>query len=417
MKMNMSSMKQNLDDVIKYSQELPLDITMDGTQEILDNWAKNKKWIMDLLGGELIYEHPEEITFDLPEATRDAKVNDFCDWLDYDLHLKDLADFVFENRKYFYDNIVRYDYHYNGVKIQHGSKLIRSFKYFIEDKDLLCEIQNKASMIVQKTKVTGKLCLSIHPLDYLSSSENNYNWHSCHALDGEYRTGNLSYMQDNCTIVCYLKGADNVKLPHFPTSVPWNDKKWRMLINFGPDSKLLFAGRQYPFFSMDALDKVLRCLLPKLQVNSNTFDLKWYHDVVQNIPYDGEIKALTENHYFVEGFIHPISTLIEDEPSKRHYNDLLYSTVYIPYYLCKWDCCYTPKLPIIHVGHKCNCVVCGEEESLCSETMLCFECEVAFRNSELEEIATCPCCGSRFLSEAGIYSELEDELICPNCAN
>ena len=28
--------------------------------------------------------------------------------------------------------------------------------------------------------------------DYLSLSENAFNWRSCHALDGEYRAGNLS---------------------------------------------------------------------------------------------------------------------------------------------------------------------------------------------------------------------------------
>ena len=40
----------------------------------------------------------------------------------------------------------------------------------------------------------GYLYLSIHPLDYLSISETNHGWRSCHALDGEYRNGNLSYL-------------------------------------------------------------------------------------------------------------------------------------------------------------------------------------------------------------------------------
>lgn len=85
-------------------------------------------------------------------------------------------------------------------------------------------------MLIQEDKVTGILCLSIHPLDYLSLSENTYNWRSCHALDGEYRAGNLSYMMDNTTVVCYLKGEDEAELPHFPAEVKWNSKKWRMLL-------------------------------------------------------------------------------------------------------------------------------------------------------------------------------------------
>ena len=48
-------------------------------------------------------------------------------------------------------------------------------------------------MILQDVKVSGDLVLSVHPLDYLSISDNNHNWYSCHSLDGEYGAGNLGY--------------------------------------------------------------------------------------------------------------------------------------------------------------------------------------------------------------------------------
>ena len=91
--------------------------------------------------------------------------------------------------------------------------------------------------------MSGDFCISIHPLDFLTSSVNTYNWRSCHALDGEYRAGNLSYMVDKSTIICYLKGANNAKLPMFPDDVPWNSKKWRVLIYVSDYWDLLFAGR------------------------------------------------------------------------------------------------------------------------------------------------------------------------------
>ena len=72
----------------------------------------------------------------------------------------------------------------------------------------------------------------MHPLDYLSLSENTYNWRSCHSLDGEYRAGNLSYMMDKSTVICYLKSNDDVILSNFGPEVKWNSKKWRVLLYF-----------------------------------------------------------------------------------------------------------------------------------------------------------------------------------------
>lgn len=125
-------------------------------------------------------------------------------------------------------------------------KLVKAFKYFEENPRSLEDIQNYASRIIQEDKIEGTLCFSVHPLDFLSVSENTYNWRSCHALDGEYRAGNLSYMVDRSTFICYLRGAENQKLPHFPEDVLWNSKKWRMLLYMEDKRRGLMAGRQYP---------------------------------------------------------------------------------------------------------------------------------------------------------------------------
>lgn len=126
-------------------------------------------------------------------------------------------------------------------------KIIRAFKYFCEDKEILNEIQSIASMMIQNDKVSGILCMSVHPLDFLSVSENAHNWRSCHALDGEYRAGNLNYMADNSTVICYLKSTHKAQLPNFPEDVKWNSKKWRMLLFFDNYYDTMMAGRQYPF--------------------------------------------------------------------------------------------------------------------------------------------------------------------------
>ena len=165
----------------------------------------------------------------------------------------ELAQFIDNNLESFFDNVVSNS---DRKEVPKGMKLVKAFKFFEKDKSTLTEIQNMASQYIQENCMTGTLCFSVHPLDFLSSSENTYNWRSCHALDGEYRAGNLSYMVDSTTFMVYLKGADGVVIPGFPTNVKWNSKKWRMLIHAANDDELIFAGRQYPFASKPGIDTV-----------------------------------------------------------------------------------------------------------------------------------------------------------------
>ena len=84
----------------------------------------------------------------------------------------------------------------------------------------------------------------MHPLDFLSLSENTYNWRTCHSLDGEFKAGNLSYMIDSSTFIVYLRPEKTYNiLLTFPNTVQWNSKKWRMLMFLSDDYQMMFAGR------------------------------------------------------------------------------------------------------------------------------------------------------------------------------
>lgn len=165
------------------------------------------------------------------------------------------------------------------VNIPKGQKVLKSFKYFI-DGDKLKLLQQEASMLIQQNCVTGHLCLSIHPLDYLSISENTFNWRSCHSLDGDYGAGNLEYMADKSTVVCYLKADKNAILPHFPEHIPWNNKKWRCLLFFDDYCEFVMMGRQYPFFTESSLTKITS-LLRECGFGIWT---KWYNDYLDKFP-------------------------------------------------------------------------------------------------------------------------------------
>ena len=257
---NIKEVQALFNKVVAYSQN----IETPETDDLFDRWLEAKRDFIELFGGNLIYEYPEKVYFEISDSEKESRVKDFARTVENKYGNFALSDFIFSHAKDFFPNRMSEAYHdkvnINGVlkeiNIDKGMKMLRAFKYFEEDANVLDAIQQAASMIIQENKIGGTLCLSVHPLDFLSSSENNHNWRSCHALDGEYRAGNLSYMLDKSTVMCYLRSEHMEKLPDFPDDVLWNSKKWRVLLFFSDHWDMLFAGRQYPFASMTGLDFV-----------------------------------------------------------------------------------------------------------------------------------------------------------------
>ena len=152
---------------------------------LLEDWRKAKKTFIELFNGELIYQYPTLLSFTLGEQEKVERVNHFIQVVDEEYNLSELSLFLEAQKESFFENKVTTDYEYlnaegKWVEVPIGMKLIKAFKFFISDKVLLHHIQDEASMIIQENKLTGYLCLSVHPLDYLSSSENQCNWRSCH---------------------------------------------------------------------------------------------------------------------------------------------------------------------------------------------------------------------------------------------
>lgn len=114
------------------------------------------------------------------------------------------------------------------------------------------------------------LVLSVNPLDMLLVSEHTAGgWRSCHALDGEFRAGTLSYMLDGVTAVAYAyRSADT----HENTGLVLPRKVWRQMVYFDLDGMSALLSRQYPGNDL-RLEKETRRLAAKL--------LTAYHDAPQ----------------------------------------------------------------------------------------------------------------------------------------
>lgn len=409
----LKTIKEQVRRVIQYSQDIP-DPQVD---ELMEKWLRAKSSFIDAFGGKLIWEYPFPYTFTLDETEKDCKIDELINYIEDKYDNPDLKSFIDFNKPTFYDNRVYSNVVHNGKKIPEGMKLLKAFKYFIPGERALDDIQTRASQIIQENKITGTLCFSVHPLDYLSSSENTYNWRSCHALDGEYRAGNLSYMQDSSTIVCYLRGANNVKLPLFPEDIPWNNKKWRVLMHISEDKDIIFSGRQYPFVSSDALNTVRKCLIPLLGMDLSSY-CNWTDPLIYEVPDSHGLQYDVVSPYILlRGKIYDIHDIVMNAGDNMplHYNDVLCSACYRPHYTAWRNAPWFAgkSFSKVYIGSDCKCMRCGNRYITDSETFMCDECELEYGTSTNDTYAYCERCGRRMLVEES--SEVDGQDICADC--
>lgn len=357
---------------------------------------------------------PVPITFHLTEKDIEARVNELIGYIDYTYDLPSLKPYLLANVQGFQNNQVQHDWTNGNKRVSKGSKLIKSFKHFTDGR-ALDDIQTRASQIIQENVITGTLCFSVHPLDYLSSSENTYNWRSCHALDGEYRAGNLSYMLDSSTVVCYLKGSNNVKLPLFPDDVPWNSKKWRVLFYVSDNWDIIFAGRQYPFSSSKGIETARQYFLNEA-LHKRAYDYcAWTDPVITEVPDSyGHSYNLNSQYIMVRGMLHSIHDLVIDGDNSLHFNDVLRSSFYRPHYTAinnrPW---FKEPISKVHVGKSCNCLRCGKAPIKIPETFMCDSCDLEYGEFNEDIYTICDCCGRRIYIEDA--TTVDGEEICEDC--
>lgn len=347
---------------------------------LIDTWHEKKAKFIKKFGG-LIFESPTFVTTEKADEDKIIEYHDFIsDILFYykDLELKNFL--LNQGWTSFYENKVSCKCTLNNGKvIPEGMKINKALKYFIEDKSELENWQNKYSQLIQNVKVSGRLCLSVHPLDFLSISETTHSWRSCHALDGEYRAGNLSYMNDSSTVIAYLKSEGNeYKLPHFPKEVLWNSKKWRTLFYVSQDEDLIFSSKPYPFdnkylvnISYELLQERIGGAWPQAftQVNSPDDVLRYIEDAIGSV----------------------------------HFNDCICSSTYNPRYKVILGKELADCRPV-EVGSPVKCLKCEKEYLEFNSDYRCCDCG---------NYIVCDCCGVSMYQDERCY--LDGQSLCPSC--
>lgn len=290
------------------------------------------------------------------------------------------------------------------------------------------------SQILNQKKLTGNLCLSIHPLDYMTMSHNDCDWNTCmdwtDECGGEYRRGTINMMNSPCVIVAYLT-SDTTFQPCYTYDLEWSNKKWRQLFIVTED--VISEVKAYPYKNEYLSTEVLKFIRELAETN-----LHWlYKDNIFKLPIWSEVES--------EGLDHRIYIDFSTQ-SGAMYNDFSSSCddTYQMYLSSNVD----NEVRVDYCGAE-MCLRCGEldgefesEHSLtcqdCDPYRMCARCDERVPMDSLVEIDgfmickecleydcyVCPCCDETHLTEYVLrlydsltskYFKFYNATICEEC--
>ncbi len=223
-------------------------------------------------------------------------------------------------------------------------------KYYAEE---LENFRIRHSQILNEKVITGNLCLSVHPLDFMTMSDNN-TWNSCMNWrnGGCYHVGSVEMLNSNNVVCCYIESSKPFYLTKERNdNYTWNDKKWRQLFYVTKD--IIVSGKSYPYFNKDITMAALNALRDLAKKNLNwtyEFGPEQYSDML----HIRTLKAMENN----QKFIHTGKTTKHNIifHTKGMYNDML-NDQRTKYY------CVRNKVKhnkVITYSGKAPCLCCGE---------------------------------------------------------
>ena len=236
------------------------------------------------------------------------------------------------------------------------------------------------SRVLNEREIKGKLCLSIHPLDFWTMSDNDCKWESCFCWNqekggGGYQMGAVEMMNSPTALIAYVEAEKDMKLGF--SDLTWNNKKWRQI--FVADGSLLMGIKGYPYQN-DHLTQF--CLDWLKELAKENWNYKYSNEVVK---YDGKDTLI------------PLSDSTEGAKIRLiipgyAYNDLLcvkHHLVYPALDLLEEDCGqYLGKKVIeIDYGGDTQCLSCGETTAAEFDGEFCLSCV------DCQTLLSCPVCG------------------------
>ena len=274
----------------------------------------------------------------------------------------------------------------NHVNIQNGQKITRMLGQLCKALGLADEWEKfriAHSLVLNQKKIKGTLCLSIHPLDYATASDNENGWSSCMSWQehGCYRMGTVEMMNSPVVICSYVK-SDKAQMEI--DGRPWNSKKWRAWVIVTKDA--ICTNRQYPYHSDEIATEVIEWVK---ELCGKTYG--WQYDAQVHTDFYGYMEDVMGDGNHIE------------YQTNYMYNDM-------------GD---TDILGVLRADHKglpgrimfsgkAECMICGMEilpDTQGADVLECTECFSEY---------TCYHCGSE-LNEDEVYYDPDGNAMCYDC--
>lgn len=383
---------------------------------ILREWNKSKQTLFNIFGEKLMLE--KEIQVEDGDNKKIREINNYLNstnpGTDFINSVRKLFTFngaYFEDTyatynltqaKQLFTNRVAKEFSYRNkdnkvIKVPEGAKVMRVLQKIAKEFDLPdFEIfRNHISRITEIRKSKIKFTLSIHPLDYMTMSDNANGWESCMNWTqgpGSYRAGTIEMMNSPVIVVAYITTK-----PYYPanTSIEWTSKSWRELIIVHPNT--ICSVKSYPYYNI-AFDKALVNWLADL-VEEKT---EWRYNKKkpqESLESCSNIKAWQDkedkDNYFLLHF-----------ETNEMYNDFGNTDNYGIFSINPPDNKYHTST--INYSGLMTCMCCGENGywSDDTETVICEDCEPSIY---------CCCCDERVNINDAI--EVDGEWVCEDCYN
>lgn len=265
-------------------------------------------------------------------------------------------------------------------KINKGQKYTKAVRaianaFGYEKPQLIEQFIIEHSKVLNNKSIKGTLCLSIHPMDYITLSDNSNRWTSCLSWDEEgcHQAGVIEMITSPTALVAYLKSDNTV---YEFGNYQWNSKKWREL--FMVDQHYIICNKQYPFSIIESQNKVLSIIKPFVEEVFGEYSEKMTFTEYRGIL--GDYPTLITNHMY------------DDTHGKT-------------------KVCYNKKITenyLMKFSGNSVCIECGKQEIFTNDGLLCADCG---------GFTVCEHCGDCISEDEGSYITGNGEVICEYCCD
>lgn len=355
-------------------------------ETLLSEWNKNKRTLYRALGKQLrvkipitierntiMYDNELRTIYapivsywsinDFMERSSDFKAHIYNDFvysvLEYAKGILTFDEFHVFARLFSYSNIEKgicnnvedsFEFTTLKMKITSSMKIMRAIQKIIKamnypQMDLFEQWRNKISDLNANRSFTANLVVSIHPIDFMTMSDNACNWSSCMSWtrDGCYSATGIEMLNSNVAFITYLESDT----PYEVCGDIIPNKSWRMLVYAHKD--ILLSGKQYPYTHHDLAKKILEEVNKLVKKNLNwdyQYGVQEYKDLQQfytNKQLRGLDRHNARKHHNIIVY------------TKTMYNDLIHDTDFK--YWCYRN--YVEKSLYLCASGHATCMCCG----------------------------------------------------------